>query len=142
MTDTAQTPEESAEKKLEAKNVRLMEARTAITARLSETTRFIGFGLLAVYFAVRTAETGFASHLDAEYPCILALIGLCGVFSILLDYLQYWFASESVADAMKRATKDYDTDLFVYKARGATFVLKQCAAVIGSVLLVLIFAIG
>jgi hypothetical protein len=122
------------------KRLDLIAQKQSVTGRISETTRFVGFGLLAVYFAIRTADSGFAAGLNAKHPRLLLLMGICGLTAILLDYLQYWFGSWAVAEAMRRESLDYDPESLWYKARGATFVLKQAAAIAGALFLIIIFA--
>jgi len=124
------------------KKAELIAQKQAVTARISETTRFVGFGLLAIYFAVKTAESGFASEVNSKFPLLVTILGACGAAAILLDYLQYWFGSQSVSEALKRETADYNSDSFWYRARGATFLLKQLAAILGSLILISLFALG
>ena len=48
----------------------LLDQKQEVTARISETTRYVGFGLLAVYYALRTAGAPvFASPDGYQRPC-------------------------------------------------------------------------
>lgn len=126
---------------LAVKRQRIYDEKRNVTGRISETTRFVGFGLIAVYYAIRSSEpASLTGQMQVNYPCVVAIIGLMGVAAVLLDYLQYWFGSQAVAEALKRPTVDYDAESFWYKARGSTFVAKQFAAIIGAALLVILFA--
>src|SRR5262245_41224283 len=100
---------------LEQKRAKILDEKRNVTARISETTRFVGFGLVAIYYSIRTSGApSFGSALEMRFPTVVMLIGLLGVATVLLDYLQYWFGARSVDDALKRESLDYDTGSFWY----------------------------
>jgi hypothetical protein len=119
----------------------ILQQKQEVTARVSETTRYVGFGLLAVYYALRTANDGYAQTLAQEHPVLVGLVGLSGLVAIILDYLQYFFGSRSVNDALQRESLDYNTASVSYRGRAITFALKQWAAVFGAALLAFMFAV-
>ena len=134
----ADDPEPSPEE-LAAREQRRIAEGQVVTARVSENARYIGFGLMVAYFAIRTGQSPFTERLSADHPIILAVIALCGALAILMDYIQYWAGAVSNEDARRRETRDYDTTLRAYKLRVRAFSWKQLPAVVGSVLLVGIF---
>ena len=119
----------------------ILQQKQEVTTRISETTRYVGFGLLAVYYALRTADSSYAHGLAETYPWLLRLIGVSGLAAIILDYLQYVFGSRSVNEGLNRPSLDYDETSVWYRGRAITFVLKQWAALIGAASLALIFAL-
>jgi len=119
----------------------ILQQKQEVTTRISETTRYVGFGLLAVYYALRTADSAYAHGLAEAHPCLLRLMGVSGLGAIILDYLQYVLGSKSVNEALNRPSLDYDETSVWYRGRAITFVLKQWAALIGAASLALIFAL-
>jgi hypothetical protein len=134
--------DENAQLQLAAKRHDILEEKRNVTGRMSETTRFVAFGLLALYYAIRTTGETFGQQLHTNHPCLVTAVGLFGAITILLDYLQYWFGSFAVNEALKRDTADYDEDSFWYVARKWAFTTKQLAAVLGALTLVYLFFIA
>lgn len=59
------------------------------SSTVSQNARTIGVGLVLVVYSVVIA--GDKGALIQNYKIELALAGLCGAFSVALDYLQYYF---------------------------------------------------
>jgi hypothetical protein len=113
-----------------------------VTSRISETTRFVGFGLLAVYYTLKVGEGALATQLSARFPCLLGVVGIAGAAAVLLDYLQYWCGVHSANVALRRDDFTYDKRSGWYKARERTFLAKQVAAITGALALVLMFILA
>jgi len=110
-----------------------------VTGKISDNCRFIGFGLLAVYYAIMSgAGTSFGASLRLEHPYAVQLIGMSGVLTILFDYLQFLFASRSVDQALKRSDNSYNSKSLAYKARSSFYYAKQWSTFIGAATLVYI----
>ena len=119
------------------RRARILAEKSNVTSKISDTTRFVAFGLLVAFYSVHSASgEGFAAGLK-EHWVLLLIMGLCASMAILCDYLQYFFGLRSVEEALKRDTVDYDDASFAYKARKATFYIKQWLVIAGAVVLVL-----
>lgn len=122
MTNSTETDNEAA--KAEAK-----ADENYYSTVLSETSRFVGFGLLATFFAFRVGESAIA----APWVVVTA-IGALGVLAVFLDYLQYLFgylrARSAYKDALKIKHKVKTDDW--YSASTLAFRGKQIAALAGS----------
>ena len=125
-----------------ARETELLEEKKTLTARISESVRFIAFGFLAIFYTVYTDDKGFGALLK-EQPCskaALFVVGICGAVTILFDYLQYVAGASSVKQALASDDKYFDKSTFAYRARAFCYNAKQvlifvgCAALIAFVL--------
>jgi hypothetical protein len=109
------------------------------TARLGEASRFIGFGLLAVFYTIISGDSDFANAITADTYCLLMLTGVLGTLTILFDYLHYVAAHLSVQRAIDRKDKPfaYNKRWFTYRVWTLMFYAKQAAAVGGAACFVL-----
>lgn len=102
------------------------------SSRISETSRFVGFGLLASYYAL-TVSLPDALNVN-EY--LLLGIGLFGAATILFDYVQY-VAGYIMARSAQRAGDPYSYKKGVaatcFGVKTISFVAKQVFAVMGSI---------
>lgn len=126
----------------------IREARIAhksvVTARISETSRLVGFGIVAWVFAIHTSETKFAQNYILNYETWVNMAGFLGMLAIVSDYLQYLCAYSSVKHALKREGKNYafDKNHFGYFLQNVFFGTKQICAVVGSLLVVTTFGLA
>jgi hypothetical protein len=130
---------EEKEAVLQERRRAVLDEQRNVTSRISDTCRYIGFGLLVVFYASRFGEPESAS-LQETYGRALYIIGLTGGLTIVFDYFQYVFGASAVQTALSRNDYMYDDHSIAYRGRRACFVLKQWSAGIGS--LVLALAIG
>lgn len=123
---------------------KILEEKKNVTSRISDTCRYIGFGLLAVYYTIMSGDNSFATNLQSGALTYWALqgIGIAGAVAILFDYLQYFFGSRAVEEALASETHQYNEDSCAYRARRLFYNLKQCSVGAGAVLLlfVVVFA--
>lgn len=118
--------------------------KSVVTARISETSRLVGFGIVAWVFAIHTSETGFAKDYISSYEIWVNIAGFLGMLAIVLDYLQYLCAYSSVQHALKRKEKNYsfDPNHLGYFLQRVFFGAKQVCAVVGSLLVVTTFGLA
>lgn len=118
----------------------VLDEKRTVTDRISETTRYIGFGLLAIFYGIVTSNEAFPRALQSQYPLVLKFIALCGFLAIVLDYLQYVFGRRATQNALSRtdAPFHYNRTWFSYRARTWCFLVKQAAALLGSIAFILI----
>jgi hypothetical protein len=120
-----------------ADRARAQEDSDYNSARISETSRYVGFGLLAAYYAIKVTPPETLS----VNPCVALTVGVCGAFTVLLDYLHYAFGYYGA----RAALKDEPEHSYARGLAGACFALKtwcfvgkQLAAVAGSIALVIL----
>ena len=114
----------------------LIDYRTDVTARISEICRFIGLGLIAVFYTMKTGSLD--DHFEWFRMSLLYFVGVAGVLAILLDYAQYVNNHRSVEGALGRPTLDYDQDAFPYRAAKFCFRWKQRITAAGAIALILL----
>ena len=84
-----------------------LEQKTVVTSRLSETTRFVAFGIVAWVFAVQASDAEFSKTYIQAHEIWINTAGALAVISIASDYFQYLCAYLSVKHALKRKEQDY-----------------------------------
>jgi hypothetical protein len=136
--DEKMTPE----KRL-AREARLAQ-KNAVTARISETSRLVGFGIVAWVFAIHTSETKFAQVYVSNYEVWVNIAGILGMLAIVSDYLQYLCAYSSVKNSLTREDRNYsfNKNHLGYFLQGVFFGTKQVCAVLGSLLVVATFGLA
>ena len=122
-----------------AQQAAIMERRKDVSNRVSETTRFIGFGLLATFYAIISGTDPFFEGLRANWTISLRLIALAGAAAVLFDYLHYVFAYFSANRALTRADvpNAYNTGWLTYRLEHVCFWTKQAAALLGCILVLI-----
>ncbi len=110
-----------------------------VTARISETSRFVGFGMVAWVFAQHVSSAEFSIQYLAKFGEIVRIAGVLGVLAILLDYVQYIAAYASIEAAIKNKDDGYayNHGSFAIRVQKSAFWLKQISAV-GSALIVVV----
>jgi hypothetical protein len=125
-------------KEYKERRERVLDEKKNVTSKISDTCRFIGFGLLIVYYTIQSADGAFATHLKTHSPVLVYAVGIAGAATILLDYLQYLFGAMAVDRALKRPTMDYDETSCAYKARLWAYRAKQFATAVGAAALIIL----
>jgi hypothetical protein len=113
----------------------VLEEKRLVTGRISETTRYIGFGLLAAFYGIVSSSDPFPKGLMSSQPVALKLMASSGFLAVFLDYLQYVSGRIAVQAALDRPDKpfQYNKRWLSYRVRRVCFVAKQGAALAGSV---------
>lgn len=124
---------------LEERKLRLYDEKRNVTSRLSDTTRYLGFGLLAVYFALRADGGSFAEYVRNHYPNKLLLIGAVAVLGLTFDLLQYICGERAVKNAIAAPDKQYTKCSISYLGWTAFYKLKLLTTVVGCLLLIWLF---
>lgn len=111
---------------------RVLEEKRNVTTRISETCRYIGFGLLAIYYAAMIAdESSLLAEVWKVNLMAFYLIGVAGVLTVLFDYLQYFVAQFYIEKALSGGQLLYDQNHWSYKGRVWFFWIKQFSALLG-----------
>jgi hypothetical protein len=120
----------------------VLEEKRFVTGRISETTRYLGFGLLATFYAIISSADAFPRQVEHGWPLALKIMALCGILAIFLDYLQYSFGRIAVQKALDRKDKPflYNRKWLSYRGRQACFWSKQAMALAGWAIFILVIA--
>lgn len=107
-----------------------------ITSRISETSRLIGFGLIALSFSIHGSESGILIDVRVNSEILVNVFGTIGFLVILFDYSQYLFALMATQRALSRHENDYSFDRrwISYKLWRSCFWIKQILCLLGVVL--------
>jgi|SRR6056297_1370553 len=132
-----------AEKKAKQRQLRL-DQKSAVTSRISETSRLVGFGIVAWVFAIHTSQTSFAVSYVSSYKLWINIAGFGGMLTIVFDYLQYLCAYSSVNHSLTRSDQDYsyNKNHAGYVFQNIFFVGKQVCAVAASLIVVVTFGLS
>ena len=114
---------------------KVLEEHKNVTSKISDSCRFIGFGLLAIFYTSKTGGGAFAEGVFKDHPCLVWTVGLAGFFGILVDYLQYFFASMAVDQALESDDFLYEKKSLPYWVWEKFFLWKQLIIFVGVVAL-------
>ena len=135
-------PGTSAKAKTDNKRPAILERRRDVTRRISETTRLIGFGLLATSYAIISDSGDFFVEMRANSPSLVRLMALAGVLAVFFDYLHYvlgYFTTERALDRTD-VPNVYNVEWSTYRLEHFCFWAKQLAALVGCGLLIFLVA--
>ncbi|MDM8010067.1 MAG: hypothetical protein QUV08_03795 [Parasphingorhabdus sp.] len=120
----------------------IRKEQDSYSSKVSETSRYIGYGLVAAAFSLLSRATEFSKGMEPFADNLLIWSAICGCVAVSLDYLQMlmgWLAASQAASNKP----DYEpTKLgrtFV-KILNVAFYSKQAVAVVGVIFLLI--AIG
>lgn len=119
-----------------------IDLKTEVTSRISETSRFVGVGIVAWVFAQHASGEKFALDYLTNFGAIVRFAGVLGVLVIVFDYLQYIAAYFSVRSALRNEDNGYayDASSVAMRAQNFFFWAKQIAAVVAALIIVVTFA--
>ena len=135
--------EDAEEQKQKSRDNRLIDKKD-VSGRIGESSRFIGFGLIALTFAIHGSSNEFTKSIVQGYEFFLNMSGFLGCLTILFDYLQYICGYFSVNHALKRDSDDfmYDPKSPSYKGRIFFFWAKQSTAFLGGITIVAVIGMA
>lgn len=133
----------SSDKEAEDPRKARLAQKQLVSTRLSETTRFIAFGIVAWVFAVQSSDAEFSQAYVGNYEVWLNIAGVLGVITIASDYFQYLCAYWSVQNALTRKEQkfQFNKNHPAYLFQNVFFGLKQVAAGFGAAIVSITFAI-
>src|SRR4051812_22380190 len=89
----------AAPRTLEQDKKRIQDDKDFTSQRMSDDTRYIGFGLSALTLALLTSSSKFAIELMENYRLFILLSSFFGCLAIFFDYLHYYFGYKSDEEA-------------------------------------------
>ncbi|MEM1288920.1 MAG: hypothetical protein AAGH60_11260 [Pseudomonadota bacterium] len=113
-----------------------------MSGRISETSRYVSFGLMAIVFSIYSSNEGFLHQLLTQQSAIVNAIGLAACLAIVSDYFQYYCGYKSVRKAIsnERGGYLYDPASLSYRGRHFFFWMKQLFSLLGALLLLSMLA--
>ncbi|WP_152615863.1 hypothetical protein [Leisingera sp. ANG-M1] len=120
-----------------------LEQKSIVSSRLSETTRFVAFGIVAWVFAIQTSGADFSKSYISAYEFWINSAGALAVISISCDYFQYLCAYFSVNHALTRRDSDYkyNKNHPAYLLQTLFFIIKQIAVGVAAITTAATFAL-
>jgi hypothetical protein len=118
----------------------VLEQRQFVTGRISETVRYTGFGLLAIFYGIISSDSSFSVNIVNSAPLLLRAIAILGVLAVFFDYCQYLCGRLSVKYALERkdVPNQYNKDWISYNGRTFFFWIKQVCSGVGCIVLIYI----
>jgi hypothetical protein len=110
----------------------LFEKLDFASSRMSETVRYVGFGLIALTYTIITSQAPYAVVLMRDHPFWPYWLLILGCAAVLLDYAQYFCAYEDAAQSVAVPNRQFSVSRFALW-QGIFFRLKQLATICGVV---------
>lgn len=79
-------PKSPTSDELKANRARLFAEKASVTGKISDTCRFVGFGLLAIFYTIKLDRKSLSPGLEALDPCLILALGVSGGLAIFFDY--------------------------------------------------------
>lgn len=121
-----------------------LDRRKEVSNRISETVRFIGYGLVAAFYAMQVDSNLTFQPTISQYEVLFMAIGLFGVLAVVSDYSQYLFSYLSTVNALKRrdANFKFNSKSFSYQMMLRMFWVKQFFAGGGAICLITLIVLN
>mgnify|MGYP003642675710 FL=1 len=120
----------------------IRKEQDSYSSKVSETSRYIGYGLVAAAFSLLSRATEFSKGMEPFADNLLIWSAICGCVAVSLDYLQMlmgWLAASQAANNKPDYEPTKLGGTFV-RILNAAFYSKQAVAVVGVIFLLI--AIG
>jgi len=111
------------------------------SARISDTCRFIAFGILAATFSLLIADPKTEAHaLLAANRNMFLLSAELSALALIFDYLHYVCAN-SAANAALKTNFLYDITSLSYRLGGKLYYAKQIMVIVSALIFVVVIAL-
>lgn len=122
----------------------VLEEKRNVSSKISELSRYIGFGLVAVVYTILTSDSEPVMIMYKGYTFLLLVVAVLGAATIILDYLQFVGGYLAVDSALKNVNGGYryNDKSFCYRVRVVAFWLKQGTAFAGAFTLMIVIALS
>jgi len=122
----------------------VLEEKRHVSSKISDLSRYIGFGLVAVVYTILTSDSKAVIKIYENYTFLLLLVAEFGAATILFDYLQFVGGYFSVEAALKNEGDSYryNSKSFWYQLRIIAFWIKQVIALLGAILLIIVITLS
>ena len=128
----------------DAKRKVVLEEKRHVSSKISDLSRYIGFGLVAVVYTILTSDSKSVIKIYENYTFLLLLVAGLGAVTILIDYLQFVGGYFAVEAALKNEDDSYryNPKSFWYQLRTIAFWIKQVTAFLGALLLIIVITLS
>ncbi len=128
----------------DAKRKVVLEEKRHVSSKISDLSRYIGFGLVAVVYTILTSDSKSVTKIYENYTFLLLLVAELGAATILIDYLQFVGGYFAVEAALKNEDDSYryNPKSFWYQLRIITFWIKQVTAFLGALFLIIVITLS
>jgi hypothetical protein len=115
---------------------KVLEEKRHVSSKISDLSRYIGFGLVAVAYAILTSDSSVIEELYGDRQFLVLLAAAFGVLAVILDYVQFLAGYLAVQAALKNEADEfrYDDASLPYKLRSGAFWGKQFASLAGALI--------
>lgn len=115
---------------------KVLEEKRHVSSKISDLSRYIGFGLVAVAYAILTSDSASVQKLYEDRQLLIILSAGFGTLAVIFDYVQFLAGYLAVQTAISNAGGGfkYDDGSLSYKLRTWAFWVKQVAALAGAVI--------
>lgn len=129
---------------LEERRKSVLAEKRHVSSKISDLSRYVGFGLVAVVYAILTSDSKIVIQLYERYTTALLAAAFFGALTVILDYLQFLGGYLAVEQALQNEEGSYcyDDKSFWYKLRVNAFWMKQATAFCGALLFVGVITIS
>lgn len=110
--------------------------------QISNSTRYVGYGLVIAAFTILTSDGAFLKLLAKNYLFYIVGFAILGIITILFDYLQYILGYYSSLKANDNKDYKYSKKSKFYKLRYFFFYAKQVTSILGALVLIGIFLLA
>jgi len=112
------------------------------TRNISNLVKYIGFGLMAAFYALRPEISELSS--DDPIRVLHMSVGLLGASVIVFDYLHYTFSARNAYIALlnKRHGFQYNRKLISYRLGRFFYFAKQISTFLGSMVIIILIILG
>lgn len=127
-----------------AKRKVVLEEKRHVSSKISDLSRYIGFGLVAVVYTILTSDSESVIRIYENYTFLLLLVAELGAATILFDYLQFvggYFAVEAALNNEDDSYR-YNPKSFWYQLRNIAFWIKHVTALLGAILLIFVITLS
>jgi len=120
----------------------VLDEKRHVSSRISDLSRYMGFGLVAVVYTILTSNSRLVMSIYTNYSGWLLGVAVLGIITIISDYLQFLAGYVNVQNALRNEVGnfEYDDKSLSYWFRNFAFKLKQITALLGALILICVIA--
>lgn len=142
VVDTKNT-DSPTEMEIEDRRKRRQDEKLYVTGRVSESCRYIGFGLVAIFYTIVTSSEEFPKNLWDNHGWLVQVFGAFGALTVFFDYIQYLAGDFAARAALRRLNEGQSTLLYndkwlSYRLRNTAYLAKQLSCLGGALVLIYI----
>ncbi|MDH5524738.1 MAG: hypothetical protein OEY01_12195 [Desulfobulbaceae bacterium] len=121
---------------IEEQRKKVLDEKFKVSSRISDLSRYIGFGLVAIVYTILTSDSVAITKLYGNKNTLILVAACLGAVTIVLDYVQFLAGYFSVQEALENEAGQYkyNNQSIAYTARNFAFWAKQTSALFGAII--------